>query len=186
MNSLNNKGQESAPFELLIAVIIMGFVIFVGMHAMGQLKTEQCEGQIEKMLEDFKTKLEITVNNRSPQNINFSLPACYSSNTETIEITEHGDARLCAAYCGAAKDYCLLLRYTGPAFSIRSCLNISPGTAFPGPGGSDTKCPAELEDFPDASLVELRNPAGFPEGRYLFINKTSGLDAFPTVCAYKK
>ena len=44
---LNNKGQEEAPFELLIAVIVMGFVIVMGINAIFTLNREQCQGDIQ-------------------------------------------------------------------------------------------------------------------------------------------
>ena len=70
---VNNKGQESAPFELLISVIIMGFVIFVGLIAMNQLNEQKCINETKAKLEEMKTKIETVVTERSPQQITFLL-----------------------------------------------------------------------------------------------------------------
>ena len=55
---LSQKGQEAAPFELLIAVITMTFVIVVGLNAMSTLLRAQCEGKIDQNMEELKTALE--------------------------------------------------------------------------------------------------------------------------------
>ena len=177
--SLNKRGQESAPFELLVAVIIMGFVIFVGMNAMEMMRVEQCHGKIDQKLEEFKTRLQITVNSKSPQSINFTLPTCFSSKTEEITIDTMDDAKACASYCQSVKQSCNLLFYSNAEFSIRKCLDISPSTFFPMDG---SKCPT-LQDFPEAGLVNL-NEGSIPQGRYTFVNKTPAIASFPTICAY--
>ena len=45
---MKQKGQEEGPFELLIAVILMTFVIFIGIQAMDILRVQTCEGKAEK------------------------------------------------------------------------------------------------------------------------------------------
>jgi hypothetical protein len=54
---VNAVGQEAAPFELLIAVIVMGFVIFAGMSAMEQLWLQKCYGTTDAKLEEMKASL---------------------------------------------------------------------------------------------------------------------------------
>ena len=152
---VNEKGQESAPFELLIAVIIMGFVIFVGMVAMGQLSDQKCYNETKAKLEEMKTKIETVVAERSPQQINFTLSGCYNENDEDVKIQDHGEPAFCAEYCGATKNLCTLLQYyysgrneTG-GFALRNCLNISPDADFPTSGNCPEKGNYELVDFRD-------------------------------------
>ena len=177
---LNRRGQESAPFELLVAVIIMGFVIFVGLQAMDQLNKQRCYNEINAKLEMMKTKLETVVTERSPQQIQFTLSTCFNPEDETIRIKDYSEPALCAEYCGAAKNLCTLLQYyysgTG-GFSIRKCLNISPDTVFPYNVGT---CPEK----PEYELIDFRDEA--VQGYYLLVNKTSVTSTYPIVCAYRK
>ena len=120
------------------AVIIMGFVIFVGMNAMEMMRIEQCRSQIEQKLENFKTALETTVTQRIVQSINFTLPSCFSSEQESINIEKHDDAKFCAAHCQFTKKTCILLQYWSTEFPIPKCLDISTGTTFL---TTDYECP---------------------------------------------
>lgn len=177
---LNRRGQESAPFELLVAVIIMGFVIFVGLQAMDQLNRQKCYNETNARLEEMKTKIEKVVTERSSQQINFNLSQCFNPRDETIRVVNHSESHVCAQYCGAAKNLCTLLQYYysgSGGFSIRKCLNISPDADFPSTVG---RCPAkegyELVDFEDEAV----------QGTYLLVNKTGVTSTFPTICAYRK
>lgn len=179
---LDRKGQESAPFELLVAVIIMGFVIFVGMQAMDQLNRQKCFNEINAKLEEMKTKLETVVTERSPQQINFILSSCFNSRDETIRIKDYSEPALCAEYCGAAKNLCTLLQYyySGESgFSIRKCLNISPDTVFPYNIGT---CPDRAST--NEELTDYREE--ITQGQYMLLNKTSVTSTYPTICAYRK
>ncbi len=187
MPMLSQSGQESATFELLVAVVIMGFVIFVGLQAMERLKVEQCFATIEKSLEEFKTKLEIAVTQKSPQTIPFILSHCFNPEQEKVRVQDWDNALFCADLCGTAEITCTSLEYfnerPGSISAIRKCLNISPETIFPGqttPGrctSIDTESPRQtyiLQDFKQNA----------PQGTYLIINKTFATDTFPTICSY--
>jgi len=181
---VGSRGQESAPFELLIAVIVMGFVIFIGMRAMADLTVQKCYGETDSKLEEMKTKLEIAVTQKSPQTINFRLSGCFNEAEEIIKIKDFSEPQLCASYCGSAKNICTLLQYsyTGASnFSIRKCLNISPDTVFPQQSGADEsfKCKTRGNDV----LVNFRE--SIPQANYTFLNKTRATDTFPTICAYR-
>ena len=180
---VNNKGQESAPFELLISVIIMGFVIFVGLIAMNQLNEQKCINETRAKLEEMKTKIETVVAERSPQQITFLLNTCYNPKDEKIKIMDYDEPAFCAEYCGATKNLCTLLQYyysgindTGGQ-SERLCLDISPDADFPTSG---PKCP----DKEDYELIDFRDE--IVQGQYLLLNKTGVTSTFPTVCAYLK
>jgi len=177
---LNRRGQEAAPFELLIAVIIMGFVIFVGLQAMDQLNSQKCYNETNAKLEEMKTKIEKVVTDRSSQQINFNLSSCFNPRDESIRVVNHSESHVCAEYCGVAKNLCTLLQYYysgSGGFSIRKCLNISPDATFPSTTG---RCPPrdgyELIDFEDEAV----------QGNYLLVNKTGVTSTYPTICAYRK
>ena len=182
VKNFNQRGQEAAPFELLVAVIIMGFVIFIGLEAMGQLNKEKCYNEINAKLEEMKTTLETVVTERSPQQISFNLSSCFNSRDERIKIKDYSQPLLCAEWCGAARNLCTLMEYyySGEGgFSYKKCLDISPNTNFPFNKGD--ACPdrgdgEELVDFRDEIV----------QGQYLIVNKTTVTSTYPTICAYRK
>lgn len=181
---IGRRGQEAAPFELLVAVIIMGFVIFVGLQAMDQLNKEKCYNEINAKLEEMKTKLETVVTERSPQQITFNLSSCFNPRDERIKIKDYSEPALCAEWCGATRNLCTLMEYyySGEAgFSMRKCLNISPDTVFPySATGTGTGCQVRA----DEELVDFRDEIA--QGHYLLVNKTSVTSTYPTICAYRK
>jgi len=177
---LNKRGQEGAPFELLVAVIVMGFVIFIGLQAMKMLNDQRCYNETDQKVETLKTLLETVVTEGSAQNIRFSMADCYNENDMSIRIKDYSEPALCASYCGSARNLCTLLQlYHGgdPSFSIRKCLNISPDTVFPYNVGT---CPEK----PEYELVDFRDQ--IVQGTYLLTNQTSATSTYPTVCAYRK
>ena len=176
---LNRKGQEAAPFELLVAVIIMGFVIFVGLNAMQTLDKQRCYNETDQKLETMKTMLETVVTERSSKSINFDTSQCYNSKDVSIRIKDYSEPALCAFYCGSTRNLCTLLQYFqngSGSFSIRKCVNISPDTIFPYNVGT---CP-EKEG---SELIDFRED--IVQGKYLLTNRTSATSTYPTVCAYR-
>lgn len=179
----NSKGQESAPFELLIAVIIMGFVIFAGMQAMQQLWVQRCFGTTDAKLEELKDIIEMSVSQKSARTINFRLSGCFNERDETTEITDRDEPVVCADYCGSPKPLCSLIEYVNSGssnFSNIKCLEIPPDTFFPSALYSGGRCKTR-DGF---VLIGLEDE--IPQGDYLFVNETLATDTFPTVCAYKK
>jgi len=177
---LGQKGQEGAPFELLVAVIIMGFVIFVGLRAMYEVDRQRCYNETNAKLDELKTKLETTVTERSQQSILFTMSNCFNPKDESIRIKDYSEPAFCAKYCGTAKNLCTILQYYhsgDDAFAIRKCLNISPDTVFPYNVGT---CP----DREGEELIDFREE--IVQGKYLLVNKTKATSTYPTICAYRK
>jgi type II secretory pathway pseudopilin PulG len=184
---MNQSGQESVPFELLVTIIIMGFVIFVGLHALQQLSEAQCFAKVERGLEDFKVKMEVAVTQKSPQTIFFRLSNCFNPEEEQVWVQNWDSPVFCADLCGSAEISCTALEYkntaTGQIRSSRKCLNISPETVFPAqenPG----RCTSIDTADQQYELHDLKNAA--PQGTYLLVNKTFATDIFPTICAYER
>ncbi|MDD5163664.1 MAG: hypothetical protein PHD95_05665 [Candidatus ainarchaeum sp.] len=174
---LGRKGQEEAPFELLIAVIIMGFVLFIGLKAMTTLDEQRCSQQTEQKLEDLKTKLEIVINQKSPQFLDFRAD-CYDPKDETIKISYSERPQVCADYCSSGASICRLLEYSNSKKGVyfKKCLNINPNTVFSSPDCPDLQASEKkilLEEFVDI----------VPRGVIYFNNKETSA-SFPTVCAY--
>ena len=73
---MKNRGQESAPFEVLISVIIMGFVIVIAFTAMNVLMEEQCKAEIKRSGSELKSKVQEVVKGTDTQ-LNFFPPGCF-------------------------------------------------------------------------------------------------------------
>ncbi len=183
---INLKGQESAPFELLIAVIVMGFVISVGIIAIDKLRCEKCFGETTAKLEEMKTTLEITVNQQSPQTINFYAGDCINRPEESVMIKDYADPQFCAALCHSPKPLCTVLKYDSTAsgcgaFSLAKCINISPDTVFSVTACENESC--KCKSMEKTELVDFRE--NVPSGNYLLLNKSRSNDSYPTICAYR-
>jgi len=183
------KGQIDAPFELLVAVILMGFVLVVGFQAMQKVTFDSCVQQNDKQLEDLKTALESTINGENSR-VFFSLPECApkmstkDGKTELVQkvsLKREGDSAICSEYCSASFNTCVLLSLYNPEFARVKCVSISPLTSFP------KACDSCPEGFEAIDLFSSVDVATIPEAEYLFINITAkSASALPTVCACKR
>ncbi len=185
---LSEKGQESAPFELLVAVIIMGFVIFIGTRVMQDVNCEKCKGETNKNLNNMVTALN-DAETGAPIQISFFLSGCFNQQEEKIWIDDEDNDQVCAAYCGAEKELCTLLKYYGNGcggFSIIKCLEITPETYFPSTTGGRCK---ERQGMQLVDFRERDEPIatrGNKQGNYLLVNKKGQGETFSTICAYRK
>ena len=185
---LNRKAQESAPFELLVAVIIMGFVIFIGTKVMNDVQCEKCKNETVAKLTEMATTLGQMGEIGSVKTIDFFLSGCFNQESEMIWVDDEDEEGICAAYhCGAEKRLCTLLKYSSDgcgSFSFIKCVNIGAQADFPSEPGE--KCPAKKGWI----LVDFRakeSPAetlGNKQGTYLLVN--GGNETFPIICAYMK
>ncbi len=181
---MNKKAQESAVFELLVAVVVMGFVIIVGLNAMNMITTEQCKTNTESSLEKLKTNIEAVVNSRSPKSFSFQTSGCVSEQYEDIKLLDFDEPKLCSTYCESNKPICTLLVYSdkspNPKIStIIKCVNINPATVFQAET-STGRC-QEKEGY---ELINFNNT--IPQGYYELQNVTKIEETFPTICAYRK
>lgn len=177
---MNDKGQEGAPFEVLVSVVIMGFVIIVALQAMNTVTTEQCKAQIRAEGSLLKTKVHDVVAGKSVT-FTFDPPTCFGQKDETIQLRTIENEALCSAICGITKKSCIVFYYragadTGEEFMDQQCLqNASINTSFLSQG------PCALRDGFD--LVDFKN--AIPRGSYTLVNGAQG-SGFPQICAYKK
>ena len=181
---LQSKGQESAPFELLVAVLIMGFVLVMGFMAIQQQQQNQCAKTNEAVLEQLKTGLQLVAEGKGTATVNLDLTPCTSSNKGfLLTMKTQADATLCARRCSTPRPTCLLLDYIEQgegAYVTGKCLDISALVSFP----TSTDTCAFLEDNMD--LFDLKDPDGIRPGRYTFINATPTTTTAPMICAYRK
>lgn len=172
---LNQKGQEEAPFELLIAVILMGFVLFMGFMLTEQVKVSDCQGRTDQALEGLKAKIQTVAAQRGKQNLSFKLPGCFSEKGEELIIKKVEQKQTCINFCGGASDRCLMLFYDAEEITpIMKCLQISYLTRFP----TGVPC-TDIQDYRAVDFYEE-----IPGGNYTLINKQDPTTDIPNVCAY--
>jgi len=180
---LGQKGQEAMPFELLVAVIIMGFVIFIGFFALQNVQFQQCINLNDSTLNKMRLAIETVAAEGTPQWINFTLDRrCFNEEDEEIKLMDFDEPAFCAEYCGgASRKLCTLLQYYykgEESISSRKCLQVS----------SDIYFPDTIGDCPDMTSEGYELVGNFREGivqgNYLLIRK--GVEPFTKICAYLK
>jgi hypothetical protein len=173
---LSQRGQEEAPFELLIAVIIMGFVIFLGLQAINYVSEEQCKQQIKYSANQLKTVLQDVVAGNA-KNLPFDPPRCFTpvKGVEEMKFVIVKDALQCSRLCGGSKGMCFVFSYFSEEYNYNLCLEtVSPQTTFYEGAPCD-----DLQRYVPVNLKD-----SISRGSYEFINKSSSVDAFPKICAY--
>ncbi|MBM3282492.1 MAG: hypothetical protein FJY86_04105 [Candidatus Diapherotrites archaeon] len=193
MRTLNQRGQESAPFELLIAVILMGFVLFAGYQAMERLHEQTCANTINATLEGMARNLQNVVTGKGSAQLRFSFDSCsakindcdnfstLSTTTDImcIQLIDSTDPNVCSSYCSSARSICSLIQYKGKNDTFTKCVDISPSTIFPTQGSA--QCPDRssegwtLQDFSSETIQQ---------GTYSFLKASDLTATVPIVCAY--
>lgn len=125
------KAQVSAPFEVLVAVILMGFVILAGTWALNNLSENTCIGDKRQELSELKEAItEVVLNSDlTTKNISFDIRPCFNQKYEYITIKSYENPTRCSAYCGGGNS-CTLLEYRYDDTKVRRmpidpiCLNL--------------------------------------------------------------
>ncbi len=108
----NKKAQVSAPFELLVAVVVMGFVILAGTYALSNLSENTCLGNKRQNFSEMISALrDVTLgSDLTFRNVTFTTKSCFNQKYEKIQLNTYEDEGKCNAYCGGGTN-CLLLEY---------------------------------------------------------------------------
>ncbi|GEM_PF-5792617 len=172
---MNAKGQEGAPFEVLVSVVIMSFVIVVALNAINTVGDEQCKAQIKKEASTLKAKIQDVVKGNDSA-LHFFPPKCFEQENEVMKLQVIHSEQLCSYYCGGTKRECLVFLYDSPKFSEILCLeSASVNTTFYMDPGV---CP-DRDGFVPKIFLD-----GIPRGTYNLVNKSGSDSAFPKICAY--
>jgi len=187
----SRKGQESAPFELLIAVIVMAFVMLFGYRAIEEMQRAECKALINQELEKMRTAVENTTNQGSLEMIVFSVPACFKDGKVRLDTLRN--KVVCSQICKEGRDQCMSLDYWGRGYTKRVCVNIPMHTEFEGTasGGMGTYCDDRRSETTGSPISYELKPftdedVGVPNGTYELMNRTPPGWSKPVVCAYKK
>jgi len=176
---LNNKGQESIVFEVLIAVILMTFVFVIGGYAMTSLNQTKCSKEIDLSMVQLATSIEkagaLSIGSYS---YNFAPSSCFSNNQTKYTLEKEGPV-LCSSYCPGT-DSCYLLKYDNPKDPVSTvrykCVNVSRYVAF-SPETCNSNRPQGYKELP-MSKSSIFYPAD-----YIFQSQSL---TSPTICVYYK
>lgn len=171
------RGQQSAPFEVLIAVILMGFVLAIGLNVTQQLSENECYQKNNLALNNFKYALEQSSSGTNKTNLD--LHSCDNRQVQKLTLKTITNPNQCEAQCAGAQGACVILQLTNPAIS--KCVHIAPQTNFPDVANN---C-LEQESF---RLVDLKNVDSIPSGVYQFTPANAGSigDSTPIICAQRQ
>lgn len=172
---LREKGQESAPFEVLIGVILMGFVLYVGFNAMDMITKNDCKNKLTQAVEDLRMKIENVSEIGIPANFDFRAPVCFKN--QRIKIDEFSDETICASICDTATPNCLSITVTSDETIERFCLKTALKIYFP-----ETYDVCQDKSNEGYTLVDLRD--NIYDGHYYLVNQTPERQTYPVVCAY--
>ena len=191
MLNLNSKGQEEAPFELLVSVIIMGFVIAVGFMAMNELAKKQCDGQMDKTMQELKRTLELVSKGQGRDSFSFRMPSCYSDVKSRLIIESSSETMTCNDVCGGSRFDCTFLQFygvsDGSSHISRTCIDIPPATYFPTdePGSPCDPSKYSASGNITYEVVSWKEKQIQP-GDYMLANEYSLLSDYPVICVYKR
>ena len=192
---INRKGQADVVFEVLIAVILLGFVLFTGTMAMSSLSNTKCSKSIDISLGDLRLTLEkAAASTLLSTEYLFNMPYCFGGDFN-VALQKQTNAALCSAYCPGSSGQCYLLKYDNRKDKVNqvryTCVQISSivevntdvaGCVVPRITSTTTDT---YEPAPNSSL----NGGGtsFESGRYIINSKNlSSGRSVPILCIFKK
>jgi len=186
------KGQESAPFELLIAVIIMTFVMMFGYMAMEDYQKMQCKAGINQELERMRDAIESTVNQGSVSKVDFKIEQCFKKSRTVLNTVSN--RTVCSRICQEGRQECVSLDFWSDGHNRRVCVNIPlhsqfEGVSDPSAGAYSGYCSDKSNPATNPIPYELlpigNDDVGVPNGSYLFVDSTPPGWSKPIVCAYR-
>lgn len=188
----SKKAQASAPFELLVAIIIMGFVIIAGSNVLNEANSKSCIATASNEIDNLKKAIEDSTLRQSPTEIYFNPDkgGCFNATTTTTKINSFNSAtapKECSLKCGISSNACFTISFQDtkkPGSFIERCLNIPSYTHFYSTDITEENCPTTLESSYAGWLPAM--PSQLKVGRYAFKNVSKVGAAFPNVCIYYK
>lgn len=170
---MNSRGQQSAPFELMIAIILMGFVLLIGFNAISDLEEKRCIQENNFAINEFKNAIQQSLS--GPTSVSLNFRKCDSRQEQELVLRVETSANFCEARCFGVQGACMLLDLTNP--SLSKCVNISPLTNF-----QSNDCVAQ----PGFLLVDLKTDP-IISGKYLLnISSASSTSSSPIICVQRQ
>lgn len=174
---MHSRGQQSAPFELLIAIILMSFVLMVGYNAISDLNDKKCVQENNFAINQFKNAMQRSLS--GPTSVDLTIKKCDSRQEQKLTLHVEPRATVCEARCFGTQGACMLLELTNPTLS--SCVAVSPLTNFPSSVDS-VACVRQ----PGYLLIDLKTDA-IISGKYLMnLSASSSSSAAPIICVQRQ
>ncbi len=185
---ISSKAQMSAPFELLVAVIIMTFVVIIGTQMLELSQKQVCLSSVDREISKFVINLQNSANNRSVVKFEFRPDNCYNESKTVSKIFLFSDSHSCASRCGLSGiESCFVFVFNSadiPDGFRQKCIAIPAYTTFL---GVDDKCDTTgefsgylpINPLADGSSIIL-------PGSYVIKNVASAAQTYPELCVYVK
>ncbi len=183
------KAQVSAPFELLVAIIVMVFVIIAGTYALQNLSENTCLGNKRQDFSNLISALRDVVlgSDLAYRNIEFTTKACYNESYERTYLKQETDRAVCERFCGSGSS-CILLyyeyidearyEYKYPIQPV--CTYLPTNIVF-----EDSKINCGIDDDSREEVLNIIDPnAKIPSGSYK-IYKSSSSGQIHNICFVK-
>ena len=130
----SSRGQMGAPFELLVAVIVMLFALVIGSTILNQVNQGVCINNVEKEMDEFVSFLEETANRKTTTKFSFFPEGiCFDQSKHIMSVDRHRDPIFCENNCGEPQDTCYVMTFQTPDIPLgfkAKCLNIPTFTRF--------------------------------------------------------
>lgn len=181
---MNNKAQAAAPFELLVAIIIMAFVLIVGSQMLNQVNEQVCLNHVESEMSEFVNYLEETANKKTTSKFAFQpTSVCFDQSRHIMKIVRERDAKVCSAKCGIPTDTCYVMIFFTDEVALGAkerCINLPVYTNFE---TNDSVC-TTLDDL--SGYTPIVPSEKLPFGQYVLKNVAKVGETWPNICFYKK
>ncbi len=176
----------SAPFELLVAIIIMGFVVIIGSQMLTASQNQICRSGIDKELTEFKSFLEDTTQKKSTNKFTF-IPEdiCFNTSQATIRIAKYADTKICASKCPFSAGSCFVLMFSANlpnnqgGMLIEKCLNIPEYTNFTTSDECNTG-----SDLSSKGYKPINPGDDLPLGQYVLKSVSLIGQSYPSICVF--
>ncbi len=189
----SNRAQASAPFEVLVAVILMGFVIVAGTWALMNLSQSTCIGNKRQSMSELKEAITDVVlgSDLTIKNINFDVQPCFKQSYEFINLVTYNNPTKCNAYCGGGNN-CILLEYTYDDEKTRKqpippiCMDLPTAISFV---DSTESCGVNNDDWVAMNLMRgpTQQRSNIVSGKYrLFMQSGTNSNISRQMCFLRK
>jgi uncharacterized protein (UPF0333 family) len=186
---INSRGQVNSPFELLVAIIIMGFVILIGTQMIASANDQVCFSVVKKEMVEFSDSLENSSEYRTSTKFSFrpNEKQCYNESQSIMKIVKYANQTKCSAVCGQPLNSCFIMVF-GAEDIVNGyediCLNIPTYTSFV---SDTTTCPTNepsLNGYNALEVISTGKNLTLPSGTYIIRNVAPAGKTYPVICTY--
>ncbi len=183
--SSRERGQVNSPFELLVAMIIMSFVVIIGAQMIAATNRQVCSANVDRAMTDFKLRLEETISDRTSNRFTFNPVTnnCYNESSSSMRIENIRDSRACSNVCGRAVNSCFVMIFGSDDIGVSKskCLNIPVYTSFV---SGDSSCPRSGDLAEYFSIDVMSSGVNLRSGNYVLRVVSPVGATHPQVCIY--